>query len=521
MLTLAVLSCAKRGTIDGGLKDTIAPVLKMSFPANNSTNFKGNTIKLYFDEYVKLKDVNKQLIISPPMAKAPQISPQTASKTISITFNDTLLANTTYSLNFGQSIEDNNEGNPLSQLKYIFSTGTHIDSLALSGTIKDAHDIKADKFVSVMLYEVNAKFKDSVVYKDNPRYITNTLDSAKTFKLENLKAGKYLLVALKDENNNNKFNSKKEKIGFHKTYITIPNDTIFEVKLFKEVSPFKAFRPSQSSGNRLTMGYEGNPKDLKITLKNKNETIPAIITKVPEKDSVQIWYKPIKSDSLQIAVTKDKYIQDFVSRIKNQKNDTLSISPKQNKIVPLRENLTLKSNVPLVKFDNTKMQLINKDSLAVAFNTEYDDWKQELKFIFKKEPLEKYKIKLLPGAMTDFMERKNDSLSFVFNTINASDYGNLRVKLENVRQFPVIVELTNAKGTVIASEYSESNTAIDFNLLDPDLFTLRIIYDENKNKVWDSGNYLEKRQAEEVNYFPKEIDVRANWDVEQTFNLKP
>lgn len=519
LLVLLLMSCAKRGSITGGLKDTIAPVLKVSFPKNYSTNFKGSEVKLTFDEYVKLKNSNKQLIISPPLAKTPQILPSTASKVITIKFNDSLQANTTYSLNFGQSIEDNNEGNPYTQFKYVFSTGTYIDSLALNGTIKDAYDKKTDNFVSVMLYEMNEKFKDSVIYKENPRYITNTLDSANTFKLENLKAGKYLLVALKDENSNNKFEPKKEKIAFLKKHISIPNDTLFELALFKETSPFLAFKPSQASANRLTMGYEGNPKNLKITLKNKSETIPCIITKLPEKDSVQIWFNPLKTDTLRVAVSKEDYKKDFTFKIKTEKKDSLNFSMKQGKILPLGAQFTLKSSVPLSAFDPLKMELINKDSVAVAFSTKYDDWNQELHLDFQKNPAEKYRLKLLPGAITDFMDRKSDSLRYEFETTNLSDYGNLRLKLEKVKQFPIIVELTNSKGEIVASAYSENNTTLDFNLLEPNLFSVRVIYDENKNKEWDSGNYLEKRQAEEVFYFPKEIDVRANWDVEQVFDL--
>jgi hypothetical protein len=514
------MSCAKRGSISGGAKDTIAPVLKMSFPPNYSTGFKGNEIKLSFNEYIKLEDINKQLIISPPMSKAPDISPQVASKVISIKFRDTLRSNTTYSLNFGQSIEDNNEGNPYKQFKYVFSTGTFIDSLSLSGVIKDAYDKKAPNFVSVMLYEINSKFKDSAVYKENPRYITNTLDSSKTFKLENLKAGKYLLVGLKDENNNNKFDSKKEKIGFHNQYITIPNDTLFEVALFKEKNPFVAFKPSQASANRLLMGYQGDPKDLKVILKSKAETIPSIITKFPEKDSIQIWYKPLKVDSLSVNISKEKYTQNFSFKIKTQKKDSINITVKQNKLLPLREKLTLKSSTPLTNFDNSKIQLINKDSIAVPFTTEYDEYNQQLKFDFQREPVQKYKLKLLPGALTDFLDQKNDSLTFAFSTLNLSDYGNLRVQLQNVKQFPVIVELTNAKGDVQAAAYSEANTSIEFNLLEPNLYSLRVIYDENKNKVWDSGKFLEKKQPEEVIYFAKDIDVRANWDIDQVFNLK-
>ena len=525
LILVALAGCAKRGTINGGLKDTIAPVIKIAFPKNYSTDFKSKTIKLTFDEYVKLKDASKQLIISPPMAKAPEISPSTASKSIDIKFNEDLLPNTTYSLNFGKSIEDNNEGNALREFKYIFSTGPFIDSLSLSGTIKDAYSKKADSFVTVMLYEINETFKDSMVYKTNPRYVTNTLDSAATFKLENLKAGKYLLLALKDANSNYKFDPNTDKIGFRKQYVTIPNDSSYQIALFKEAAGFKALKPTQASGNRLIVAYQGNPKDAKLQLRKGNESLISYITKVPKKDSLHVWYKPIKlepkqTDSLQLSVTNGKYTENFNFKIKNQKNDTLRIAPVQNGILPLGEQLTLSSTLPLTKFDVSKMKLTNKDSADVKFTTEYDEMNMELKFNFQKEPTDRYKLRLLPGALTDFMEKTNDTLTFQYETKSTAEYGNLRLTLENVRQFPIIVELTNKNGEVQYANYSESATQIDFNLIKPDIYTLRIIYDENKNKEWDSGRFLDKRQSEDVIYFPKEIDVRANWDVLQPFNLK-
>ncbi|MBP8887592.1 MAG: hypothetical protein KBG61_09540, partial [Flavobacterium sp.] len=162
---------------------------------------------------------------------------------------------------------------------------------------------------------------------------------------------------------------------------------------------------------------------------------------------------------------------------------------------------------------------INNAKAKVPFTTEYDEFNQKLYFDFKKEPLENYSFEILPGALTDFYEKSNDTLTYKLNTRSTSDYGNLTVALENVKQFPVIIELTNTKGDVLTAEYTEKKTTIEFNLIEPALYTLRAIYDANKNKEWDSGNYLEKRQAEEVIYFSKEIDVRANWDVNQVFDL--
>ncbi len=520
---LVLVSCAKRGSITGGAKDTIAPVLTASFPKNFSTEFKGNTVKLTFNEFIKLKDLRKQLIISPPMKNEPLILPVTPSKIITIKINDTLQDNTTYSFNFGQSMADNNEGNPLNQFKYVFSTGKTIDSLAIGGKVKDAYLKDVESFVSVMLYDVDKNYNDSIVYKQMPRYVTNTLDSLKSFRLENLKAGKYMLVAMKDYNTNNKFDPKKDKIGFYKQFISVPNDTLYELELFKENLPFKAFKPTQISGNRLYLGYEGTIK-LKesrptITLKNKGAIVPSIITQLPKKDSLQVWYRPIKTDSLSIAITQGKYQKDFTFKIKDQKKDTLSIKAVQSSVLNFRERYALVSATPLTKIDKTKVNLFNKAKQSIPFTTEYDEFYQTLYLDFKKEEDENYKLSFSKGALTDFYEKSNDSLSVKFSTRTFADYGNLVVNLQNVKRFPVIVELTNSKGDAIATAYTDKNTSLNFNLLDPAKYTLRAIYDDNKNSIYDPGNFLAKQYSEEVIYFSKEVDVRANWDVVQAFDL--
>ena len=516
---LILASCAKRGNITGGLKDTLAPVLKSSYPKNFSTKFKGNEIKLTFDELIKLKDLNKQLIISPPMKNDPLILPTGVGKFITIKINDTLQANTTYSFNFGQSITDNNEGNSYNQFKYVFSTGAVIDSLSISGTVNDAFEKEAESFVSVMLYEVNEKFNDSVIYKETPRYITNTLDSLKTFKLENLKEGKYLLAAMKDYGSNNKFNPNKDKIGFTRQFISLPNDAVFDLKIFKEILPFKAFKPFQASGNRLILPYEGKPESVKLILKNKNTDLPIIVTKFPKKDSLQIWYKPLKIDSLSLAVSKEKYNKNFTFKIKEQKKDSLNITTLERSTNSFSDSFILESTTPLTKIDDSKIELINKDSVAVAFSTKYDDFYQQIVFDFKKELAQSYTFTIQPGAITDYLNQTNKSSVFRLSTRNLEDYGNLKVSLENVKRFPILVQLLNKSGEIVATKYTESATKVEFSFIDPSFFSLRAIYDDNKNKEWDTGNYFEKRQAEEVIYFSKEIDVRANWDVEQIFDL--
>jgi uncharacterized protein (DUF2141 family) len=524
LLVLATFftNCAKRGTISGGPKDTIAPKIVASLPANFSTNFKSNEIKINFDELIKVKDITKQLIISPPLKKQPIIVPQSSASTfISIKLLDTLQENTTYSFNFGQSITDNNENNPYSQFKYVFSTGNFIDSLTVVGKIKDAYKQKPDNFVSILLYDAKT-FTDSTVYKETPLYVTNTLDSLQLFSLENLKEGSYQIIALKDKSGNNKFDPKSDKIGFLKESITLPTSTAYELELFAEKPQFKAYKPTQESNNKLYLGYEGNAKNLKVTAKKRGENIPLRLTKYPqtEKDTVQLFFPKMELDSLEITVENDAYTKSFTSKLKNIKSsDSLKIIAKSQGVLSFRDLLTLTTNTPIEKIDISKIILRNKDSVAVKFTANYDEFNQEIRFDFKKEEEEKYTLELLPEAITDFYESKNDSLQFEVNTKLLADYGNLKVTLSGVKRFPIILEVLNESGEVLYSKASEKETAMIFETIEPKLYRLRIIYDDNGNGIWDTGDYLAKRQAEEIVYYPKLLDVRANWDVEQDFNL--
>ncbi len=515
-------SCAKRGFITGGAKDTLPPKITNSFPENYSTNFNGKEIKIFFNELIKVKDINKQLIISPPMKKKPIIVPQgSASKFISIKILDTLQENTTYSFNFGQSIIDNNENNPFSQFKYVFSTGAYIDSLALIGKIKDAYEQKVENFVSIQLYDAET-FNDSTIYKENPLYVTNTLDTLKVFALENLKAGNYKIIALKDINNNYKFDPKSDKIGFLKETISVPNDTLFQLELFKELTPFKATKVSQESNNRFFLAVEGNSKNIKVTALNNDKKVPVIATKYPEKnrDSIQLFIPNIKSDSLVFNVENGSFSKSFKAKIRTlETTDSLQINMIQKSNLHFREKLTLSTKTPIEKIDHSKITLLNRDSVSVNFTTNYDEFSQKIEFDFTKSEEEKYDLKILPGAFLDFYATSNDTLNFKIKTKAYSDYGNLKVNLKNVKRFPIILEVLNPKGDVIASSVSNGKEFLQFDLIEPNIYSLRIIYDDNNNGIWDTGDYLEKRQAEEVKYYSKTIDVRANWDVDQDFIL--
>lgn len=518
IISVIFTKCAKRGNIDGGAKDTIAPKYLWSNPKNFSTDFNANEIKIYFDEYIKLKEVKKQLIVSPPLKNDPEILPISASKYITIKLKDTLLPNTTYSFNFGNSIEDFNEGNPYREFNYVFSTGKMIDSLTLTGLVKDAYHKETDDFVSVLLFEANEKYNDSLIYKTKPRYVTNNLDKSKDFLFQNVKEGKYYLFALKDLNNNLKYDPKTEKIAFYPTPIDIPTKDAFELELFKETLPFKNNKPVIAAANKIILGYEGNFKKPKIEINDIKDKYNYKITKFPNKDSLQIWFKPQKFDSLQIKINEKKYTLSP----KKLKVDSLSISASHNGKIDFNDDFFITSSTPFEKIDYKKIKLFNKDSLDVTFTTKIDTLQNNLYILFDKKEEQKYQLIFPENTITDFFDETNKKeLNFKFNTSFIADYGNLNLELLNVKSYPIIIELTDSKGKLLHTKNNININKVSLNLLPPEKFTLRVIYDTNKNGIWDTGNYLLKQQTEEVIYFNKEIDVRANWDVQQTIDLNP
>lgn len=521
IIIICFSNCAKRGYITGGDIDTIPPVALSFQPKNSSTNFNQKEFKITFDEYIKLKNINQNLIISPPMENMPDVTPMgSASKVLTVKIKDTLSPNTTYSFNFGESITDNNEGNVFPQFKYIFSTGDYIDSLTVSGTIKSANQLKSDNFVNIMLYDAKT-FTDSTVYKQKPLYITNTLDSLTTFKIENIKEGSYYILALKDKNNNYKFDPAQDKIAFIKDSIQIPTDESYDLTLFKSQEKFKATRPAQVSQNKWYLPYQGGADSVDITVKNGEELIKSTFTYLPAKDSLQVWFPKIELDSLSVLVSKKDYSETFTVRPRpNMKTvDTLSVSAVQSNTLDLKDTFKLISKTPISEINSNNIFITDKDSSKIPFEYINDFKEQKIQLVFQKKEADRYTIELLPGALIDFFGKENDSVKFEVKTKEKTDYGNLNVHLNGVKRFPIILQILDSKEEVVSEVYSEKETSILFDLLPPKLYYLRIIYDDNKNRKWDSGYYFDRRQPEETIYHPEQIDVRANWDIEQTIQL--
>lgn len=520
VVSLIFSHCANKGTASGGPKDELPPVIIKSSPENFSLNFDSNEIIIYFDEYIKMKDLQKQLIISPFMDPEPEITPVgSASKYIKIKILDTLQANTTYAFNFGESIADNNEGNLLPYYKYVFSTGDYIDSLSVSGIVTDALNKETDERIAVLLYEVDSTFTDSILYKKKPKYITNT-DSLSAFNLENIKEGTYLLAALKEENPNYIFQPKTDKIGYRRQFITVPSDTAYVLKMFNESVDYKFRRARQVSANKLAFGYEGDGESMEIKLLSETpEGYASVITKEIDKDTLNYWFRPkLEVDSLIFEITNKQTIDTTLVKIKDFKSDSL-VFKSVSSALKLKESYTLSATIPLDSIDATKVRVMDKDSVFQSPTLVLDSFSNNIDFNFDKTENNKYSIELLPGAFTDFYGTKNDTLNFNATTKARSSYGDVRIVIRN-GVYPLIVQLIDAQGVVIESALAQEISSIDFNEVTPGIYFLRVIFDTNQNGVFDSGDYLKKIQPERVSYALEPVEVRAGWDTIEEFILE-
>ena len=516
VITICILTsnCARKGRPSGGLKDSIAPVMVAANPPHKSIQFSAQKIKISFDEYITVKNINQQLIISPPLKFLPTITPQgSASRDITIRFTDTLKANTTYTFNFGNSIQDNNEGNSLTNFKYVFSTGNYIDSLYTSGVVKDAYKKDFDKNINVLLYKVDSTYTDSIIFKKKPTYVANTVDST-LFDMTNMAKGKYVLIALKDISNNYLFNPREDKIAFYDDIIQLPQDSLIEkpLVLFKETAAFKLARPKQVNKGKILFGYEGNATSMNIELlSNVPNDFKSILKFEPQKDTLNYWHSAIKNDSLVFTISKETTIDTVTVFLRNKVTDSLKINSNIKAILDLRDTLTLTTNNPVKRIDTSMISFLTKDSVQVPFRQITSKKTNDIQFVFDKKYKESYHMRLLPKAFTDIYETHNDTLNYRFKTKELEDYGSITLNINNLSDSGILIELLTEKNSVIVDRKTVQNGLVKFDLLPPGNYLIRAIIDTNSNLKWDTGNFLLKQQPEKVIYHPVTFKISANW----------
>ena len=524
-LTLFLAGCAKKGSPTGGPKDTLAPVVRSFYPDNYSVNFSGQEIEVDFDEFIKLKKVKEELVVSPPLQYDPILSPQTSSKTLKVTFIDTLQEATTYVLYFGNSIVDNNEENILPEFKYVFSTGTYLDSLRLGGQVRSANNPELDGPVTVMLYPAD-QMTDSTIYSIKPRYVGIARAKDGAFSMTNLKEGQYYVVALKEEQNNYTFETQTDQIAFKQQPITLPGDSISPLYLFAEEPDFTWTRGAHAGKNRIVFGYNGAREKRRITpLFDLDSDFRFTWTETEKVDSLNYWFTPAfdleQKDTLWFAAETNFGRDSLAIRLKDLYPDSLKVNPITRGVFSPKDSIRFTANTPIRTINTDRIQLIDKDSTLIPLSTRLDSLRNTVTLAFDIKDENRYQITLLPEALQDFFTQTHDTLQYTFKTKPLSDYGTIKLNFSGSLDCPVLIELVDTKQTPVAQAWRrEANGAsVYFDYINPDKYRVRITLDCNENAVWDTGDYDKKIQPETVYYLPGLLDIRANWSLNEQYDL--
>ena len=517
VIVILVVSCAVQVAPEGGLKDSEPPHLVSSKPPNYSTSFPGKEIELNFDEYVSLNEISSQLIVSPLLKYSPET--RIRKKSILIKIRDTLLENTTYTMNFGQGIMDNNEGNKLDNFQFVFSTGSVIDSLDITGKIIKAIDLKTEKGILAMLYN---KSDDSLPYLERPVYFSRTNDSGQ-FRISNISPGDYKLVGLKEADGNYLYTPGEEMIGFNDNPVSANSENV-NLKVFNEVTSVRLLRAYSEFPGKVVLVFNTSAVTLQwkwLTDTTKLKIFAQNYSK--ESDTISIWYKNITSDSLSFYFNH-KSSNDTVTlrlfkktdEVKGRKGPAMEISNGENQttVQDLYLPYHLQCNRPIEKAEFDKIIFL-EDSLPVKLQYVFtDSLKMNINVNHKWKPKGRYSFFIPSGTFTDIYGNKNDTVKIEFITHGENDYGSITIKFQKTDSVPYVVQLIDDKSSVYREFKTTTDTVIELTNLDPRVYNVKFIQDINGNGKWDTGNYLKKIQPENIDFYPEPITVRANWDVE-------
>ena len=535
LFALSVLvSCARVGSPVGGNKDTIPPKMIGSNIDTTRINVPRDIkeLRIDFDEYITLKDVSKNLIISPPIKYSKIIPSSTGNKYLQIQWKDTLQANTTYNFNFGNSVVDLNEGNALPYFNFAFSTGSKIDDLYISGTVADAlgnekNSEGKEKNLVVGLYQV----KDTMDYRQKPYYITKA-DPDGYFELNYLTPGKYRIIGFDDENSNSIYDTGKESVAFQKTPIVL-DSSISGVKL--RIYPSKKlvkYKEMAVAPGGVAMVFEGNPD--KVVVKAVGEK-PADykVTHKSKSDSARIWFDATKenigltvSENLKFSYdtgTKQDTMSVFYK--KPAKDDMTIANPFSNKLAP-ETDFRFSSNYIINKIQPENWKL-ESDSISQSFTariSELDSTQVIIKSTFV--PGKKYQLTVPKNTVLSFYSKLSESVRFDFQAMKADEFGSFTAHLVNAPSQKFWIQLLNDKNETEYQQYG-NQTLIKFTNIRPGSYKLRILVDNNENGYWDSADFATETLSEDAFLFRKagdkdimsKINIRPMWEINENWDL--
>lgn len=572
-------SCANIGNPSGGPIDKTPPIFMRSNPTPNAVNVKDRKIEIFFDEIVTLKDPSTKIIVSPAQTEMPRMS--ALGRKVTVELVDSLLPNTTYTIDFSNSIQDNNEGNAIDNFAFAFSTGSVIDSMRVSGYVLDSRTLEPMQSVVVGL---QSNLADSAFHKEKLQRVALTNDRGQ-FTIRNVSPGSYHIFALKDLDRDYKFGNPTEDIAFLDSII-VPSigsreaaDTVYN-DLNEIDTIMRATRPAYFPNDILLSMFNEDRKSqylannlrvdstrISLTFAAASDTLPSLSivgrNDVPDQwytlersqtnDTLTYWIRPphlVSTDTLIVATT---YLRtDTASNLswgtdtlkftfqrqkakkkkKNEETDSLEqirfmeLHPLANGTQEVYAPLLLQTGTPIERYSREAFHLQRKlqndttfypaeiKSIALRDSTLN---RRDLMLKVDWEPGAAYTLAVDSLAMTDIYGLQTKPLKVDFNVRKMEEYGNIVFNIPAVRD-SAIVELLDGTEKIVLRAPVKNHRAELLNLL-PGKYYARLFIDRNGNGKYDTGNYDMHMQPEETVYYPGAINLKKNWDVEQTWDI--
>ena len=578
VVTLVVMlySCASIGRPDGGPYDETPPRFIGSTPAAGALNNQRTKVSLLFDEFIKLEKATEKVVVSPPQVQQPEI--KSSVKRIQVNLLDSLKANTTYTIDFSDAIVDNNEGNPLGNFTFTFSTGTQIDTMEVSGTVLDASNLEPIKGILVGLH---SNLNDSAFTKLPFDRVART-DSRGRFSIRGVAPGKYRIYGLMDADQTFTFNQKSEVIAFNDSLIiprmeerirmdtawvdSLTYDTIVERKYMHYLPDdlilraFKEFNYSQYliKSERLVPQkftfYFAGQADTLPTLKGLNfdERDAFVIEKNPRNDTIHYWVKDsllFKQDTLAISLTylytdtlnqlvsrtdtlnlvsKQKYKKEEPEKKKKKKKKDEEDEPEPTKFLPVNVgapssmdvygSISLTFDEPIARFDSAVIHLKEKvDTLWKDIPFEFEQDSLNLKrfnLYYDWEPGNEYEFSVDSTAFHGIYGLFTDKIKQGFKVRKLEEYASITFLVTGADS-TAFVELLDAQDKVVRRRRLTDGGYADFYFLNPGKYCALLVNDRNGNGIWDTGNFEKGEQPEEVYYYNMILEPKANWDLDK------
>lgn len=524
--SIIVAGCAQQSTPTGGVKDTIPPKIVESSPQNFALNYEGNSIELKFDEYVKISSLKEQLIITPSLQFEPEF--QLKGKTLKVSFIDSLKSNTTYQFNFGEGVKDLNENNPLDSNLFIFSTGNYLDSLSVSGQVKDAYTLEPLEEVLVMLYEGSY---DSIPYKERPTYFSKT-DEQGRYQIKYLPDGEFKMVAIKDENKNYLFDPISDMVGFPNTRVSSRDTAEYPINMFNEEYDNQYVKSTSSSEyGKVTFIFNQPIENPTASLIGQSFKKQWYIEDASKNGDTLTYWITESLDTVSFCIRDGDIIIDTVDVIMapkpgdkqwEKKRLSVSVNAKRKGEIALFDTLRFTSLRPVTGYDEKLILLVEneKDTLDVKLGS-VDQSLKEFYYSYQWKESSAYKLVVLPGTFEDFMEIQNDTIKADFKTTTWNKYADVELTMDIPETVNfAIVQLLGKQQAILQEDKIATDGIIKYKHLLPGQYALKMIYDTNNNGEWDTGKLIGNKQAERVIYYSGRIEVRSGWDVDLVWKIE-